>query len=125
MTRGEELLAEMRSARGGGAPSRQQQMAYRNIVVHELGEEKATALVRGIWKTTTDKLQTEQLDALLSWGKKDTFAEEVALVGNALRAERATANAQAGASSEQASTPAAPRTGTRSRTARAETAGGT
>jgi hypothetical protein len=63
-------------------------MAYRNIVVRELGDGDARALVQGIWHVTPDRLGGEQLDALVSWGKRDTFAEEAALVLAVLQEER-------------------------------------
>ena len=88
-----QLVGQMRSARGGGAPSSHQRTAYRNVVARELGEPEATALVRGLWRTTPDRLSAEQLDALISWGKQDTFSEEATIVLAELRAERARANA--------------------------------
>ncbi|MGZ6318670.1 MAG: hypothetical protein ACXWQR_05185 [Ktedonobacterales bacterium] len=85
---GMQLVGQFRSVRGGGAPTGQQRMAYRNIVVRELGDGDARALVQGIWRVTPDRLGSEQLDALVSWGKRDTFAEEAALVLAMLQEER-------------------------------------
>ena len=109
-----QLVGQMRSARGGGAPSGYQRTAYRNVIARELGEPEAAALVRGLWRTTPDRLSGEQLDALLSWGKQDTFGEEAALVLAELRAERERANATSPAS-EQPSASEPPRTAPRSR----------
>jgi hypothetical protein len=84
-SRGVELLGALRAAKGGGVPSSQQRTAYRNIVAHELGDEKARTLVQGVYKAQPERLGPEQLDALVSWGKQETFAEEVELVLVALR----------------------------------------
>src|SRR5262249_38695758 len=86
-------IGALRAAKAGGVPSGQQRMAYRNIVARELGEEKARALAQGLFQAPPERLGPEQLDALVSWGKQDTFAEEVELVLAALRAERARAAA--------------------------------
>jgi hypothetical protein len=88
------IVGELRAVRGGGVPSSQQRMAFRNIVIRELGEPDARAIVQGLWRLTPDKLGPEQIDALVSWGKRDTFADEAALVLTALRAERAAASDQ-------------------------------
>src|SRR5262249_56818828 len=85
-SRGVELLGTLRAAKAGGVPASQQRTAYRNIVVRELGEEKARTLVQGLYKAPPERLGPEQLDALVSWGKQETFAEEVELVLAALRA---------------------------------------
>lgn len=109
-----QRITQLRTVRGGGAPTTHQRSAYRNIVVNELGDE-ATALVRGIWRINPERLGPEQLDALISWGKADTFAEEAADVIAALRAERQ----QAAATPEDASAASspAPRPAPRSRPA--------
>lgn len=87
------IIARLRTARGGGAPVQQQRMAYRNIVIAQLGEQMATALIRGVWRITPDRLGPEQLDALIHWGKEDAFADEVVLALAALEDERATQSA--------------------------------
>jgi hypothetical protein len=68
--------------------SSQQRTAYRNIIGNELGETRAAGLVRGIWNVTPERLGAEQADELLSWGKRDTFADEATQVLAELRAER-------------------------------------
>lgn len=109
----DERLAQMRAIRGGGALTPYQRTAYRNVVVNELGEPEAVALVRGIWRVPPERLGAEQLDALVSWGKQDTFAEEANAVIAALRAERQ----QAAASTTSAPPAAAPRPAPRGRPA--------
>jgi ribosomal protein L12E/L44/L45/RPP1/RPP2 len=84
-----DLLARLRAAQGGGTPSSQQRTAYRNIIVNEIGEDKATYLIRGIWRVTPERLGPEQMDELLSWGKQDTFSEDANKLVERLRAERA------------------------------------
>ena len=83
-----QLIGRLRTATGGGPASDYQRTAYRNIVENELGKAQATALVRGLWRTTADRLTAAQLDALIRWGKEDVFADEAALVLGALRAEQ-------------------------------------
>lgn len=85
---GLQRVGYFRGVRGGGAATGQQRMAYRNIIVRELGDGDARALVQGIWRVTPDRLGGEQLDALVSWGKRDTFSEEAALVLAVLQEER-------------------------------------
>ncbi len=117
-----ELIEQLRSVRGGGTPAAQQMTAYRNIVARELGETKANALVRGLWQVPPDRLGAEQLDALNSWGKRDTFSDDAALVLAALRAERERA---ADASPEAKPAPQRPAArGRASSTHRSDTAGG-
>ena len=93
-----QLIGKLRAATGGAPASDYQLTAYRNIVENELGKANATALVRGLWRTTADRLSAGQLDALIRWGKEEVFAEEAALVLAALRAEQRRAE-QAGAAS--------------------------
>jgi hypothetical protein len=84
-----QIVGQMRKASGGGAATSMQKSAFRNIIQNELGEQDARALVQGLWKVSVERLGAEQLDALLSWGKQETFGEEAQLVLAALRAERA------------------------------------
>jgi hypothetical protein len=84
-----QIVGQMRKASGGGAATSMQKSAYRNIIQNELGEPDARALVQGLWKAPAERLGAEQLDALLNWGKRETFGEEAQLVLAALRAERA------------------------------------
>jgi hypothetical protein len=84
----QQLIARLRMAHGGGAATSQQRTAYRNIIVAELGEARARALVQGVWRVTPDTLGIEQYDELIRWGKQDTFAEEAQLAFAALQAER-------------------------------------
>ena len=97
-----QLLGQFRAVRGGGAPTGQQRMAYRNIIVHELGDGDARALVQGVWRITPERMGGEQLDALVSWGKRDTFAEEATLVLAVLQEERERNNNSASATATEA-----------------------
>jgi hypothetical protein len=74
--RSERMLAELRAAHGGGTASKHQRDAFANIVVGELSEKGATALTTAIWNIPPGKLGPEQLDALISWGKRDDFKPE-------------------------------------------------
>ncbi|MGH2514796.1 MAG: hypothetical protein ACRDHP_03995 [Ktedonobacterales bacterium] len=111
-----ERISQLRAIRGGGALTPYQRTAYRNVVLNELGEPEAVALIRGLWRVSPDRLGADQLDALVSWGKQDTFAEEASAVIAALRAERQQAAAAATADAPPSSA-AAPRATPRSRPA--------
>jgi hypothetical protein len=82
------IIAKLRATHPGGAATAERQGAFANIIVAELGEPNAAALVRGLWKLSPDKLGPEQLDALIRWGKNDTFSEEAEEVLATLRAEQ-------------------------------------
>ncbi len=109
-----QLIGKLRAATGGGPASDYQRNAYHNIVEDELGKPQATALVRGLWRTTLDRLSSGQLEALIRWGKEEVFAEEAAQVIATLRAEQRRAE-QADAAPNHADQPAEPRATTRSR----------
>lgn len=117
-TRALQILGQMRSVHSGGAPTSQQRTAYRNIVARELGEQEATALVRAIWKITPERLGSDQMDELIGWGKRDTFAEEAMLVLAVLR-EQAQPSDTHSAPDEESAPPSArtPASGTRPRSA--------
>lgn len=87
-TKATQLIGRLRAATGGSPANDYQRTAYRNIVEEELGKAQANALVRGLWRTTTDRLSGEQLDALIRWGKEDTFGEEAVQVIALLRAQQ-------------------------------------
>jgi hypothetical protein len=113
---GAAILARLREATGGGAASGHQRTAYGNIIVRELGEANAAALIRGVWRVPPERIGPEQMAELLSWGKRDTFGDEVALVLAELRAERdrAQANEEPGAPRPNGAGPAPrPRGGAR------------
>lgn len=117
-TQAMRLIGKLRSAAGGGTASDYQRNAYRNIVENELGKSKATMLVRGLWRTTVDRLTAGQLDALIRWGKEDVFADEAIQVLSALQAEQRRA-AQEEAAAASADEPTQARA-----TARGRPAGG-
>jgi hypothetical protein len=83
-----ELIGQLRATAKGSSPTSHQRTAYRNIILEELGEQPAKALVAGLWRVPAERLGSEQMDALLSWGKRDTFGAEASEVLAALRAER-------------------------------------
>ena len=107
-----ELIGQLRATAKGSNPTSQQRVAYRNIIQDELGEQPAKALVVGLWRVPAERLGAEQMDALLSWGKRDTFGEEAAEVLAALQAERERQGAPSGSgvpSAGSASSPPLPR----------------
>jgi hypothetical protein len=93
------IIAKLRAAHPGGIATADRQGAFANIIVAELGEPNAAALVRGLWKLSPEKLGPEQLDALIRWGKDDTFSEEAEEVLATLRAEQRARTSGASSSS--------------------------
>ncbi|HEX9068932.1 MAG TPA: hypothetical protein VF807_09190 [Ktedonobacterales bacterium] len=89
------IIAQMRTAIAGGVTSSDRKTAYANIVVAELGEGRARTLVRGLWKLTPERLGPEQYDAIIRWGKLDTFADEAEAVLTLLSAAPAPSAEQA------------------------------
>jgi hypothetical protein len=87
-TRAAQLIGKLRATHPGGIATADRQGAFANIIVAELGEPNATALVRGLWKLSPERLGPEQLDALIRWGKDESFAEEADEVLATLRAEQ-------------------------------------
>jgi hypothetical protein len=88
MSHAARIIAKLRATHPGGITTADRQSAFANIIVAELGEPNAAALVRGLWKLSPEKLGPEQLDALIRWGKGDTFSEEAEEVLATLRAEQ-------------------------------------
>lgn len=101
-----QLVGKLRSAQGGGPASDYQRKAYHNLVEGQLDADQAAALVRGLWRIPPARLTSDQLDALIRWGKEDDFVDEAALVLATLRAEQARAASANGAADAQA--PATP-----------------
>lgn len=83
-----ERIGHLRAAQGGGKATPYQHNAFTNLVVSQLGESDANALVRGLWRVPPTQLGGEQFDALNRWAKEDTFVEEASGVLTALRDER-------------------------------------
>jgi hypothetical protein len=84
--RAARTLAELRALHGGGTASAHQRAALANIVTAELTVKGVEALVKDVWTITPDELGPEQLDALISWGKRDHFKDEARDVIRAARA---------------------------------------
>ena len=103
-----QIVGQMRKASGGGTATSMQKSAYRNIIQNELGEQDARALVLGLWRAPAERLGADQLDALLSWGKQETFGEEAQLVLAALRAERASRGSPSGSAGRDNRAPQPP-----------------
>lgn len=104
--RAERMLAELRAAHDAGAASKHQRDAFANIVVSELTEKGAAALTTAIWNIPPGKLGPEQLDVLISWGKRDDFKQEARAV--LLAAKRVGAPPAASAESPETSAPPTP-----------------
>ena len=100
-----QLIGKLRAATGGGPASDYQRNAYHNIVEEELGKAQAVALVRGLWRTTADRLSAGQLEALIRWGKEEVFAEEAAQVLATLRAEQRRSDQGAAKSATESAEP--------------------
>jgi hypothetical protein len=71
-------LNRLREISGGGpSPSQHQIRAFTNIVIGQLQPESTRALLRKIWRVTVpEKLTTDQIQALIEWGRQDEFEEE-------------------------------------------------
>ncbi|HEX9413300.1 MAG TPA: hypothetical protein VF916_07330 [Ktedonobacterales bacterium] len=91
--RARELVARLRAVTPGGSATRAQHTAFANIVADQLGAAPAAALTRGLWGQAPERLGTDQLNAVIQWGKEDAFAEEAPAVAALLRAEHASAQA--------------------------------
>jgi hypothetical protein len=87
--RARELVAGFRGIAAGGSAISSQHRAYANVVVSQLDDATAETLVRGLWGQPPDRLGTDQLAAIIHWGKQDEFAEEAPVVLALLRAEQA------------------------------------
>jgi hypothetical protein len=88
LPRAERIIAGLRALHPGGVITADRQSAFTNVVVNQLGEPKVTALARGLWKLAPEKVGSDQLEALIHWGKSETFSEEVEDVLTALRVEQ-------------------------------------
>jgi hypothetical protein len=91
--RARELVARLRAIPPGGSATRAQHTAFANIVADQLGVAPAAALTQGLWGQAPERLGTDQLNAVIQWGKEDAFAEEAPAVAALLRAEHASAQA--------------------------------
>lgn len=87
--RARELLERFRAITPGGAGEPHQLKAYTNLIVSQLDATQAGTLVRGIWGVAPNRLGSDQLYALIQWGKEDAFAEEAPAVLVALRVHQA------------------------------------
>ena len=100
-----ELIRRMRGSATGGNTSEHQWNAYRNIVLGELTDSEARMLVQGLWRVPPEKLGADQLDELISWSKRDDFADDARLVLAELAAERRAERERAmGAASSESAT---------------------
>jgi hypothetical protein len=88
ISQAERIIAGLRALHPGGVITSDRQSAFTNVVVNQLGEPKVTALARGLWKLAPEKVGSDQLEALIRWGKTESFSEEVEEVLAALRAEQ-------------------------------------
>jgi hypothetical protein len=73
----ESKLAELKSKRGGNAPSPERLNVLNNIVVSQISEEQLEQLITRVWNITNKKrLKVSQVEALISWAKEDYFVDE-------------------------------------------------
>jgi len=78
MVRAKNQLNKLREIRGSPtAPSAHQLRAFTNIVVGQLQPGPTRALLQRIWRVSApDKLTSEQIQALIEWGRQDEFEQE-------------------------------------------------
>ena len=77
----EDIVERLREARGSSVVSAQRVIVLHNVIGDQVQPEQLQALIRGIWGATSErKLKNEQAEALISWGKQDTFDTEAEMV---------------------------------------------
>ena len=73
----ENKLAELKSKRGGNAPSPERLNVLNNILDGQISEEQLEQLITKVWNITSKKrLKVSQVEALISWAKEDYFVDE-------------------------------------------------
>jgi hypothetical protein len=104
----ERIISGLRALHPGGAITSDRQGAFTNVVVNQLGEPKVTALARGLWKLAPERVGSDQLEALIHWGKSETFSEEVEDVLATLRVEQRARTTGASSAPARGQTQSAP-----------------
>jgi hypothetical protein len=74
--RAERIIAELRTALPGGSSSADRRSAFKHTVIEQLSEKGVEGLTAGIWNLTPAQIGPEQVEALISWSKRDEFVEE-------------------------------------------------
>jgi hypothetical protein len=87
--RAHDLLARLRTYRGGAPAGKDQLGPFANVVERELGAPTVATLTERVWSIAPDQLSGQQMRALIQWGKTEAFAAEVAAVLDLLAAEGA------------------------------------
>ena len=78
--RAERIIAELRTAHPGGSPSADRRSAFKHAVIDQLTQKGVEGLTVGIWNLPAAQLGPEQIEALISWSKRDEFVEEARAV---------------------------------------------
>lgn len=82
-------INELREIRGATTANPTRLQALYNVVDGSISRDKLDILTAGIWGTTIlKKLKVDQLEALISWGKQDDFANEAEAVLKVLEEEQ-------------------------------------
>lgn len=74
-------LNELKDIRGNTAASAARMKVLANVIDSQISSEQLQTIMHAAWGiTTVKKLKTEQIEALISWAKEDSFVEEVEAV---------------------------------------------
>lgn len=74
-------LDELKGIRGNTAASAARLKVLDNVMGSQISEEQLLKILRAAWGITSPKkLKTDQLEALISWAKEDSFGEEAEAV---------------------------------------------
>ena len=77
----EEVLKRLQEAKGSTVASPTRLKVLNNVIGGQISDEQLQQLIQGVWEiNSTTKLKSDQVEALVYWGKDDNFIEEVELV---------------------------------------------
>ncbi len=76
-----EVFDKLKEARGTSTASEQRLRAMHNVVNDQVSDEQLLQIIDGVWGVNAfKKLKSDQVEALISWAKKDEFINEAELV---------------------------------------------
>ena len=91
----EGVLKRLQDAKGSTVASPSRLKVLNNVIGGQISDEQLQQLIQGVWEINSiTKLKSDQVEALVYWGKDDNFIEEVELVlalleeGNYARSDR-------------------------------------
>ncbi len=76
-----EVFDKLKESRGTSTASEQRLRAMHNVVNDQVSDEQLLQIIDGVWGVNAfKKLKSDQVEALISWAKKDEFINEAELV---------------------------------------------